>query len=254
LLLRRITRHVERQNWFAVAIDLVIVVVGVFIGIQVSNWNDSLAFERREAVLMRELRDEVLNNLVDVQAKGDGFLVGAAAARRVLAVVDQGTPPCADSCWAMVVDLMHASQWQQLNPRWSIYDELRREGLPSDRKLIELVEKYQTYSAQAAVPLSFEPRYRPLVRRRIPISVQDAYWDQCYRLDDAVEIYIYPCAPPPGVSVDPAIVAGILSDPEIVAALREWTSIARVVGEVLTEPQRSVGEELIRRIEADLRN
>lgn len=41
MLLRRISSHVNEQNWFAVGIDFVIVVVGVFIGIQVSNWNES---------------------------------------------------------------------------------------------------------------------------------------------------------------------------------------------------------------------
>ena len=39
MLLRRITQHVQNQNWFAVFIDFLIVVVGVFIGIQVANWN-----------------------------------------------------------------------------------------------------------------------------------------------------------------------------------------------------------------------
>ena len=41
MLLRRVTHHVRDQNWFAVLIDFAIVVVGVFIGIQVSNWNDT---------------------------------------------------------------------------------------------------------------------------------------------------------------------------------------------------------------------
>ncbi|MEO0438121.1 MAG: hypothetical protein AAF098_14575 [Pseudomonadota bacterium] len=40
MLLRRLAKHVEDQNWFAVGIDLAIVVIGVFIGIQVANWND----------------------------------------------------------------------------------------------------------------------------------------------------------------------------------------------------------------------
>ena len=40
MLLRRIIEHVKVQNWTAVALDLVIVVVGVFVGIQVSNCND----------------------------------------------------------------------------------------------------------------------------------------------------------------------------------------------------------------------
>ena len=41
MLLRRITEHVKAQNWTAVALDFLIVVMGVFIGIQVSNWNDA---------------------------------------------------------------------------------------------------------------------------------------------------------------------------------------------------------------------
>jgi len=41
MILRRITEHVKDQNWFAVGIDFFIVVVGVFIGIQVSNWNEA---------------------------------------------------------------------------------------------------------------------------------------------------------------------------------------------------------------------
>ena len=37
MLLRRVIEHVKAQNWTAVALDFVIVVIGVFIGIQVAN-------------------------------------------------------------------------------------------------------------------------------------------------------------------------------------------------------------------------
>lgn len=40
MLLRRVMKHVNAQNWFAVGVDFVIVVVGVYIGIEVANWND----------------------------------------------------------------------------------------------------------------------------------------------------------------------------------------------------------------------
>ncbi|MEL7107750.1 MAG: hypothetical protein AAGL99_00670 [Pseudomonadota bacterium] len=40
MLLRRVTKHVKDQNWLAVGIDFAIVVIGVFIGIQVANFND----------------------------------------------------------------------------------------------------------------------------------------------------------------------------------------------------------------------
>lgn len=40
MLLSRVIEHVKAQNWTAIGIDFVIVVVGVFIGIQVANWNE----------------------------------------------------------------------------------------------------------------------------------------------------------------------------------------------------------------------
>lgn len=39
MILRRVIQHVRRQEWTAVFIDLIIVVVGVYIGIQAQGWN-----------------------------------------------------------------------------------------------------------------------------------------------------------------------------------------------------------------------
>ena len=41
MLVRRISRHVKEQNWFAVGLDVATVFVGVFIGLQADNWNES---------------------------------------------------------------------------------------------------------------------------------------------------------------------------------------------------------------------
>ncbi|GJL92748.1 hypothetical protein [Hyphococcus sp.] len=41
MILRRVIEHVKHQNWTAVALDFVIVVVGVFIGIQLGNLNEA---------------------------------------------------------------------------------------------------------------------------------------------------------------------------------------------------------------------
>ena len=41
MIFRRIKAHIEKENWFAVGIDFCIVVIGVFIGIQVANWNEA---------------------------------------------------------------------------------------------------------------------------------------------------------------------------------------------------------------------
>ncbi|MEM7491908.1 MAG: hypothetical protein AAF296_00915 [Pseudomonadota bacterium] len=63
MLLRRITKHVKAQNWFAVFLDFCIVVVGVFIGIQVANWNEARVDQRELAGQLTSLNIEFSENL-----------------------------------------------------------------------------------------------------------------------------------------------------------------------------------------------
>lgn len=50
MILSRLVAHLKQQHWTGVLIELVIVVLGVFIGLQVNNWND----DRRDRVLERQ--------------------------------------------------------------------------------------------------------------------------------------------------------------------------------------------------------
>ena len=59
MILRRITQHVREQNWAAIAIDFVIVVTGVFLGIQLGDWNEQAALEREEARYLQQLSTEL---------------------------------------------------------------------------------------------------------------------------------------------------------------------------------------------------
>src|SRR5262245_44611203 len=56
MILRRITEHLKRQDWTAVGLDLAIVIVGVFIGTQASNWSQDRIERRETALLLYELR------------------------------------------------------------------------------------------------------------------------------------------------------------------------------------------------------
>ena len=49
MILRRVIEHVKAQNWLAVFLDFVIVVIGVFIGMQVSNWNNARSLHEQFA-------------------------------------------------------------------------------------------------------------------------------------------------------------------------------------------------------------
>lgn len=59
MLLRRIIEHVKAQNWTAVGLDFVIVVVGVFMGIQLGNWNEARQEQERERAYLERLLADV---------------------------------------------------------------------------------------------------------------------------------------------------------------------------------------------------
>ena len=59
MLLRRITQHIKAQNWFAVGVDFIIVVIGVFIGIQVANWNETRQAIADEETFIQRLHNDV---------------------------------------------------------------------------------------------------------------------------------------------------------------------------------------------------
>jgi hypothetical protein len=58
MLLRKVTLHVREQNWTAVFIDFVIVVVGVFVGLQVQDWNEFRKDRVEEQQLLGRLLEE----------------------------------------------------------------------------------------------------------------------------------------------------------------------------------------------------
>jgi len=75
MLLRRITRDVKNQNWTAVGIDFLIVVVGVFIGIQVANWNDERQDRADEVYylkrILNDIDDSIASNALVVEYLGE---------------------------------------------------------------------------------------------------------------------------------------------------------------------------------------
>lgn len=88
MILRRVIEHVKAQNWTAVGLDFVIVVVGVYLGIQVNNWDQSRADRRTETAYLELLQSDLRSAKSDIewQIKFEGFQVELAnAAFRLIA-------------------------------------------------------------------------------------------------------------------------------------------------------------------------
>lgn len=55
MILRRLTKHVKEQNWFAVALDFIIVVAGILIAFQITSWNEARQERSQVAALLERL-------------------------------------------------------------------------------------------------------------------------------------------------------------------------------------------------------
>lgn len=60
MILRRFMHHVKEQNWFAVGLDVIVVIVGIFLGMQVSDWNENRKNQSEEAQYLASFRNDLL--------------------------------------------------------------------------------------------------------------------------------------------------------------------------------------------------
>jgi hypothetical protein len=250
VILRRVIEHVREQNWTAIAIDFVIVVVGVFIGIQFSNWNAAQAGHARERLLLAELRAELTESVEQLTIKRNAYGQVGRSGERSIAFLDRGET-CGDQCWNVILDFFHASQWQQIVVPRSTYDEMRRNGWPRNRDIIDALEAYHRQADQIAQPMAEVPAYRALVRGLIPLVVHRQYWKHCFELADGEERYREDC--PEGVepAISTAGVASIMAHSDVHPALTEWAGFAGATDAAIVA-LIAAAERAIARIDAEL--
>jgi hypothetical protein len=179
MILRRVAEHLKQQQWTAIGLDLLIVIIGVFIGTQVSNWNQERIQRRQTAQLLQELKP-ALKSFTDFYdaakiyyATTDDYSRRAFAGwRRDTAVNDE----------QFVVAAYQASQiytWGLNGTNWaSIFgsDRLRDIDDPKVRSGLTTLMTISYDQIDAAVS---DTPYREHVRRVIPEGIQDAIRADC---------------------------------------------------------------------------
>ena len=92
MILRRVIAHFRKQEWTAIAIDFLIVVLGVFVGLQVSNWNAAQGDRVKEAAYLRQLVDDLTADLGQIDRVAN---VASTRMAAIALVLDRAglTPP-----------------------------------------------------------------------------------------------------------------------------------------------------------------
>ncbi len=67
MLLRRLAEAIRKQNWFTVIIEVLIVVVGIFIGLQVDGWNELRKERNLERRYLERLVEEISQDIDEME-------------------------------------------------------------------------------------------------------------------------------------------------------------------------------------------
>lgn len=187
MMLRRITKHLRDQNWFAVGVDFVIVVVGVFIGIQVANWNDSRTQQARDEVLLSRLMDDFAQIVAFGERRLPIYRRSAAQVSELISTIRYGVDPgLTDALQDQISGSVIAWAVTEMAPT---YDELVATGTLSRIRNPELRKALNDYARQREADLALLDQS---LKKRDEGTIEKAVWfrpDKSYDPSYVVESY-----------------------------------------------------------------
>ena len=196
MLLRRYIEHVREQNWFAVAIDFLIVVFGVYIGLQTQEWSAQRDLDALEVQYMTELKEEMSRNTTLTSGTVETMNSVVASGKRAINFM-RSDGQCDQDCWRLLVDFFVASQ--VIRPAYftTVYEETQRLGFPRSSNVSAAIDAYYTQLVTASIGTDNDPKYRVSFRELLPVEAHEQLWPNCHKLIGPVEKVVVDC--PPGM-------------------------------------------------------
>lgn len=173
MIISRFIRQIKGQHWLAFVIDFVIVVLGVFIGLQVNNWNGARHDRARETYVLSQLTVEIQTIQAGARSNIDAYTRKVLAANRIMALLASDKDAPEDNP-AFLVDLTAVDYRQSPVERSTTFIELLSSGeiqLIRHNKLrtslVHFDQYMQTYLRQDAILTSYWVPYDYVLNRRI---------------------------------------------------------------------------------------
>lgn len=179
MAIRKIREHAAAHNWFAVAIDILIVFAGVFLGIQANNWNEARLAERATRIDRMRLIQDLRTNETDLAGR---LIYYESVRQHALKALQGFAGSGADLGEAFLVNAYQASQIRQRPMRRFTYDELVSTGnlaRISEQKLREQLDLYYLGLTTIDANIRDVPPYRDRIRREMPYHVQQSIRLRC---------------------------------------------------------------------------
>lgn len=254
-MLRHVITHLRRQDWTAVFIELIVVVVGVFIGVQASNWNQDRETDQKAAVFTERLRSDLREEAWGYAMQIGYFDQALTNAKRAADALT-GKTPLSDE--AFLIAAYRATQFNGNTRRRATYDELTSTGeigLIRDAALRDLAMRVYTDPVIDQITRDGQQsEYRKAFRMALPYDVQQALAEKCGDrivlpgdYNGITHVIDYPCSTGLASATIEAADAALKKDPRIVALLQlRIADIATDIGNLTVYYASTIWEPLRR--------
>ena len=175
MILNRLIEKFSSQNWTAISIEFFIVVFGVFLGIQASNWNNERAMRIEYYEALQRLESEIATNTKEIKIIEQSV---RRAVERVDAAIEALRTCSDDTHTRNIVNLgirqlngtygihMHQSALKEISTRsdfLSLQTQIERQRFANLMFAIEFSEDDGAFSED--LPLNQAAGENPLLRR-----------------------------------------------------------------------------------------
>lgn len=229
MILRRLMKHVREQNWFAVGLDLTIVIVGVFLGFQVTEWNEA----RRQAELSEGYLQRILLEVErDADRARDRRITWAAQVENGEAALDylESGTLVDGSVWRTVQAFYFVGDVNALRSEQSTFEELRDSGrldLIANPDIRRFLIRYADFSGNASVHRVRNPDTALYwhTRRLTPHAIANHIEENCLSWSNLADSsLLFPCDPPADPDTLTMLLDRYASDPAFIELLNATTS------------------------------
>lgn len=186
MILKRLASSLKKQDWTAILIELVVVVVGILIAIQLDNWN-SERLARAQAVAWRSaIVDDLEATRRQVTHRVTYYRGALDFARTALSGMQDREQVDAQRAWPIVLGAFQAGQIWPLKIEGPTYRAVQAAGklhLIGDEAVLRgLTDYYDITADDFAMLAGFRPPYRERIRECLPWPIQEYLWQSdCQR-------------------------------------------------------------------------
>jgi hypothetical protein len=180
MILRRLSQSLKEQNWTAIWIEFILLVAGVFLGIQVANWNEERERNQQSQVFTERLKADLLE-------EAWGYTLVLEYNKDVLTNIEsvladlQGEAALSNE--QFVINAFRATQYRAIDRKRATYEELvstSKIDLIKDQALRNTAIKlYNIPMIDNLYNEGVSSEYRKLFRSTVSKDVQQALFENC---------------------------------------------------------------------------